>query len=530
MARERTVWLVTVSAHDGVSDVTLYYSDAGYVSKPSDTPANTYFAPLLEDPGSLSRTIFAGGTTQGRVEVGYGAVVLSNMDGALDALKDYGYGRSITIQSITARDPETEPLTSAVTRFVGVVSHPEADFEQLRFIIRDQLGLLDTTLQGSEFDGTSTGPTGIEGNANVAGNVKPMAFGGALRNISPVLVNSAKEVFGWNFDRAGSTKGSSAVSALRNGGASYSLSGTDHSSESALFGATVAGSTADTALGLSLLRTSGSVDSALTADVTVSTTVTSAAQVAAAILAEHGYTIDAASVSALDALNSAPVGLYFDSRVTVLDAAQQALESVGGYLIATAAGAFVVGRFEAPTGDAVKAIEEWEVLDDGSDRAQLVPTEDGTEGVPAYKLALSYSPNWTTQTTLKGSVTPDDVERWKRAALRVVVQDPAVQTQHPEAREVEVPTALVDVADATAEANRRLAFLKSATTRLRVPLAASRAVRDADGKTPLDIGDHVSLELSRFGFSTPGSFVLIGVEERFGDNVVTLDLVNSSAW
>lgn len=533
MSTLRTIWLIAVEAHTGVGLTTLYYSDAGYTSKPADTPANTYFPAVVDDPGSISRTIFAGGTTYGRVEVGYGAITLTN-NGDLDALKNYGYGRRVTVWSITAREPEAEPFTAAVVRFTGIVSHVEApDFDTLRLVIRDELGLLNVPLLKAQFAGTSTGPTGIEGNANVAGAFKPMAFGGTCRNITPVLVNYGKEVYGWRFDADGDPLPSSSVDALRTGGETYTLSGTDHADEAALFASAVTAATADTAIAVSLLRVSGSVFGLITADVTVVTGGDrSMAQVADAIAAARGFTIDAASVTALDALNAAPVAVYFDQQVTVLDAIQRVLDSGGGYLIATNTGTLKVGRFQAPSGTVRKAIVESEIIDDGSDALQLIPTDDDGTGIPVTKLTLSYSPNFTVQDAdgLTDSVNQDDRVKWSTDALRVVVEEASVLTKHPEAREEELATLFQDESDATTEATRRLTFLSSELTRFRVPLEAADAVWDSDGETPLDIGDYVTLELSRFGLETAGDFVVIGVEDSFAANTVVLDIVNSSAW
>lgn len=719
-AGTRTIWLVTVEAHDGGSpgEVSLYYSDSGYTSRPSDTPANTWFDGRVISPGSISRSIFAGGTTFGRIDVGYGAIRLGNADGALDALRSYGWGRRVTVRSITARLPEREAFSAAVVRFAGVVSHVEADFDEIRLILRDELGRLDVPLQESEFAGTSTGATGIEGNGNIEGQLKPMAWGGALRNITPALVNASKECRGWRFDKSGAVLPSASVDALRNGGAPYTLSGTDHADRATLFAASVPAAEADTSLAESLLRTSGSITAQITADVTVAPQVTnlltysaaldnaawsktragvtadaaaapdgttaadrivedataaathelaqaatiaagaavvasvylaadtrtrarvtvsgasgslyvdadlaagtvssatatgsysgataeieaagdfwrvsvlgttatdtsvslvinladsggavsydgdgvsglyawgamlsagtavaayiattsatvtlrpaaSAARIAEAVLAEHGFTIDPESVLALDAANAAPCGLYVDGPGTVLEAAQRALESIGGYLIATNTGAFKVGRFEAPAGPVRKAITD--PLDDGPARLDLVPTDDGNTGRPAYKVVLNYALNFTPQDAdaLTGSVSADDREKWRALAQKVTAEDLSVRDKHPEARVIEIDTLLETEAAATAEAARRLAFLKSDLTRFRLPLPARLAVWDSDGATPLDIGDRVTVALDRFGLEAATDFVVIGVDEDFEGNVVTLDIVNSSAW
>jgi hypothetical protein len=723
MSGLRTIWLVEITAHDGTGEITLRYSDAGYTSKPSDTPANAYYEARVADPGSITRSIFANGTTFGDVSVGYGQITLENADGGLDALRGYGYGRTVKVYSITALQPTRQPLSAAVLRFEGIVSHREADFDEIRLVLRDALGLLAVPLQEDSFDGSSTGITGIEGNANIEGLIKPMSFGAGLRNIAPVLVNASKEVYGWNFDRLGATKVSAGLTALRNGGATYTLSGTDLADEAALFAASVPSAQADTALAESLLRVNGSVTAQLTADLDVApdvenllayseqidnaawiksaatvsanaatapdgnvtadkivesattdlhgvyrtlskaasakayvgsiyleaaerswafiwiygtssgnravawinlatgavsavasvgaftgttaevedlgsgryrlivrtTTDTStgltflvasdisaggtsylgdgasgiyawgamlhegteakpyirteaaavtlrceatAARVAAAILAEHGYAIDPASLLALDAAATDLVGLYLPDPITVLDAAALALESVGGYLIADQSGAYKVGRFQQPAGTVRKAITADLILDDSDIALELIPVGDSGVEIPVYKLTLGYSPNWTPQDAdgLAGSVSQDDRTTWAAERLAVSVSDTAVQTKHPEALERDISTALVAEAAASAEATRRLTFWKSELTRFRVPLAASQSVYDSDGATPLDIGDRVTLDLGRYGFTTATDFLIIGIDQRFGADEVILDLINSSAW
>ena len=103
-------------------------------------------------------------------------------------------------------------------------------------------------------------------------------------------------------------------------------------------------------------------------------------------------------------------------------------------------------------------------------------------------------------------------------------------TKHPQAPETEVTTRLDVKAEAVAEGARRLAFLGSDKLRFRLPLTASRAVRDADRSTPLDIGDRVTFELDRFGLSAGEDFVVIGKDENFAANLVVLDILRSDLW
>jgi len=258
-----------------------------------------------------------------------------------------------------------------------------------------------------------------------------------------------------------------------------------------------------------------------------------AARVAEAILGEHGYTIEADSLLKLDAAIPALVGLYFDRPVTILQAAQSALESAGGYLIDGAApGTYRVGRFKAPTGTVRKAITEDLILDESDIALELVPIGDDGAGIPAYKLTIGYSPNWFPQDgdALTGS-SQADRQKWSAPGLFTdPATDVSVQTKHPEARQEVIETALSVEADAIAEQTRRLLFLKSELTRFKVPLTAAQAVWDSDGATPLAIGDRVTLQMARFGLGSAVDFVVIGTDQRFADDEVVLDLITSSGW
>lgn len=736
MAGARTIWLVEVDAYvDGVGLTTLRYSDEGYQTLPDDSPADTAYPARVIDPGTVTRTIFAGGTTFGRVEVGYGRIVLSNADGGLDALRTYGFGRRVVVKSITTTRQRGVAYSEAVARFTGIVAHVEADFDVVQLVLRDELGQLEVPYMDARFAGSSASTTGIEGNGNIQGQIKPAALGGLLRNISPYLVNASEEVYAWSHRPDGTTAPSASLAALRNGGGTYTLSGIDREDEAALFAASVPLGEADTALASSLLRLNGSVTAGLTADVHVSAAFTNlfeasediagtadsidggmqrrsatltagqhpapdgvgtmdllapaggsaehgmrarrgsiaagtgyrvfaavfvkalggryvqwraradttgkggritvdladgsivastglnsgivvsasvtgygdgvyrlelladalsdssglpgiaellvldgslatthadmsqtvyvwgcqlhtdasailpyirstgtaatlrchatAGRVAEAVLAAHGFLLEPASVLSLDRQVRHGVALYVTDESSVLDLAEQALGSVGAALVPTATGTFRAVRFEAPSGTPLKAIAEWEILDDGPDTIALLPTDDGpSPGVPFWRLTVLWGRNWTPQSEgeLVGSVSPDDRVAYAEQWRRVVVEDAAVRTRHPQAPETEIATALDTEADAAAEAVRRLDFLKSNKTRFRVPLHTTRAVRDADGTTPIDIGDHVTLAMSRFGFATPADFVVIGKDEALGNGVVFLDIVNSDHW
>ena len=75
----------------GATELTLYYSDSGFVTEPGDTPANQYFDPRLVEPITFSRTMFSSGRVGGFSRPGYGNLILSNGDGELDDFAGYSW-------------------------------------------------------------------------------------------------------------------------------------------------------------------------------------------------------------------------------------------------------------------------------------------------------------------------------------------------------------------------------------------------------------------------------------------------------
>lgn len=76
-----------------------YATGDGYITEPTDAPANTYYDARVRQPLLMSRTMFAPRTTRGRSTFGLGDLELLNGDGALDDLINYGFdGRLLTVR------------------------------------------------------------------------------------------------------------------------------------------------------------------------------------------------------------------------------------------------------------------------------------------------------------------------------------------------------------------------------------------------------------------------------------------------
>ena len=84
---------------DTSGEVSLYFSGEGFVTSPTDTPANTLFEPRLVEPISFSRSMFSSGKIGGFSVPGFGELILTNADGGLDDFATYAWdGRSVEVK------------------------------------------------------------------------------------------------------------------------------------------------------------------------------------------------------------------------------------------------------------------------------------------------------------------------------------------------------------------------------------------------------------------------------------------------
>ncbi len=175
--------------------VTLYFASQGYVTKPTDSPASTYYEGRIQQPANVSRTMFDGARTFGQSRIGFGELILVNIDGGLDYLIDYGLdGRAITIKLGTVTESDAGvPTWTTVLR--GTMEQPELGVERLTIRVRDRQFELLKPCQLHKYAGSNTLPAGLEG---VAGDLKdkpkPRLYGTGL-NIAPPCVNTSYQLF-----------------------------------------------------------------------------------------------------------------------------------------------------------------------------------------------------------------------------------------------------------------------------------------------------------------------------------------------
>ena len=450
-------YLIDIDAHDGTSVVTLRVSTCGYVTSPTDTPANAIYIGCVSDPGTFEASLFGAGRTMGQSEVGYGDITLINADGALNAWIGYSFnGRRFVVRRIAS---QFSIYSTAEIVMTGTLQALDADDARtsLRLRIYDRRLVLDKPLQTVRYAGTTTsgGPT-AEGNVDLKDSVKPLVFGKAW-NVPATKVNPFDLIYQVNDGPVSSI-------VAYDGGAPLDPAA-DYASIAALQGAAITPGTFATCKTLGLFRLGWQPEFDVTADVTEGATLAERypAAIVARILAKMGLTpADYGSVSfaAMDVSAPMECGIYIDDERTALAVASDILGSVGGAMFPDEFGVFQVGRVIAPASPAI-AITENNVLRGGDGGSVTIVTNPDTDGgVPAWRIVVQYRHVWRVQenSQLAGCVS-EDMRTFVGTEWRdEVAENAAIKVRNLLSPEITIQTALSSQANAQSEASRHLAL------------------------------------------------------------------------
>jgi hypothetical protein len=192
---EPRLFLVELKVHDGSSESTHYFSTLGFTTTASESPASQHFKQRVLQPIVAARNIFRdGGATMGEAKATEGQLILANGDGALDSVFAAGGidGRSITVRQGV---PGAAYPAGFTTVFRGTMQGtPDLTSERVVINAKGREEELSIPLQTTLYDGDNALPDGLEGVEDLKGKPKPILYGTA-RNISPVCVNTAKQIY-----------------------------------------------------------------------------------------------------------------------------------------------------------------------------------------------------------------------------------------------------------------------------------------------------------------------------------------------
>jgi hypothetical protein len=252
--------------------------------------------------------------------------------------------------------------------------------------------------------------------------------------------------------------------------------------------------------------------------------VGSASQVVQSVLNQAGITdIDQTSFADFHTFNPAPVGIYIDQDTTIIDIVSKIADSVGGGVISNTAGEFAAIWLEEPEAGEVDLTLR-DLLSEVSMQIFAGPTNDA-QGIPAWKVIVYWGKVWKTQSAgdLAALITDNDQVRkqflatqWRQAGAA----DATIKDQHLQAVTMSFETMLVNFADASAEAHRRLALYSTRRDRISFPVSFAQDHSIGD----VDLGDSVTVTMPRFGYDNGKNFRVIGRKDDFKTKIRTLNL------
>ena len=496
---------------------TLRYSTHGYVSGPTETPANTYWDNRIIQGGNFQRTMFQDQQTFGRTQLGFGELVLANFDGGLDALLDYIFGGRQIIIRLADVNPGVVPTWTTIID--GLIEQAELSWQQVRFRVRDKQLSIAKPLQQVRYGGTNALPAGLDGVAgDLKGRPKPLVYGQVFNAPAP-CVNTTRKIYQLHDGSA-----LQSVDAVYNRGVALTAGAAYSSQADMETTAPAAGQYRvwNSAAGC-FVRLADNTQGTLTFDATQGAAAANrtVGQLWSQVLQKAGVpvgSISAADITALDAAVAFPCGVFVtDARdVSAIEVVDQLVASVGAWYGVDAAGTFRMARVVLPNpANSVGTITAVNIIN-----IERVASRDAGAGMPAWKVKLGYQRIWETQTDLNTGVTEVRKEYLAQEYRRVEASDAAVLTANPTSPEIEINTLLVAEADAAAEAARRLDIYKARRDFYRVTVRLdSTALASA-----LDLGKTVTLQVARFGMNSGKAFVITGLQADLRQYLFTLTL------
>lgn len=477
--------------------ITLTFSDLGFTSKPSDTPANTYYDARVVPPRIERRIIDRdglGGLTSTNAEVR-----IINRDGELDLLP-----RAYALDGRAARLYLGRPGDARASFgqvFSGVIRSVRVGEDAVRVLLSDGIARLVLPLNRNTYAGTG----GLEGGTDLKGKPKPKGWG-QFFNVSPPLVNAASLIYQVH---------DGAINDVPNvWDRQIPLTkGTDYASQTELettapsagnyrvwkaggffrLGSTPAGTV--TCNGLGDASGSGYVNK--TADIVNRVLVDQALLTAGEI--------DSASFTQLNVDAPAAVGVWRGAEVAfIADVVRDLLVGVGAFGGFSRLGKFNVGVISTPAGTPAASYTTVEIRS-----LEREPLPQSIEPI-VWRTRVGWQRNYTVQNDLAAGVTADR-RAFAAEVERLAIRDDAtIRSRRSLAREFGPVGMFANQADADTEAVRLLGLWGVERGIYNVPLPAAALARD--------IGEVVSLTYPRYGFDA-GVLVRVLSHEINGTNV-----------
>ncbi len=430
---------------------TLFLGDGAVLPLPHDDPdwPNQAIRQRLDGPPSYATGVAADLSTL-TGDVGAGQLRILNGDGALSYLPGCAIG---AVEVRRGRDGLWWRDWSPVMRGRGEVPQPSLSRQQARRItldLYDPRGALDDLVETRTYGGTNAGATGYDGTPEAGkGNGVPLCLG-APPNIPAIPVNAISRTWQWD---AGPADG---MTAFWDGGAAAGMSFVASSSGAGFDGVSLSATQYALDVPRGLIRLGGTLGNQVTFTArgrrdAGGAAITTAPQAIRWALGKRGTGSIGTTLAAW--ANAAPIGAWWPAAPSYREVIALLQRSAGGVAVPDALGAWQAVVIDVP-GTPVITLTEGQILDIGVDDPSLaVPTWQVTvKGRRNHQVLARSSQATSVRDTDRGSWL---AEEWRQA----VAASAATRARWPDARPVEIETALTAQSDMEALAARLLAVL-----------------------------------------------------------------------
>ncbi|WPZ36266.1 hypothetical protein T8K17_08960 [Thalassobaculum sp. OXR-137] len=492
LARRR--YLVILEPYDPAVEgiVPQYFSDDGFVTLPTDTPADTYFDPRLLTALNFERQLFTDGRLSGRSVPGAGTLQLNNADGALDPITAMAFdGRRVRV----LLGGEGFLYTQFETIFDGTADGIEFDDIAVTVRLRDLQSRFEAGVDRGIYGGTG----GLVGRVGLKDREKPLTFGRVF-HVPAILVDPASLTYQVHDGPIED------VDAVFDSGLALTKAA----------GVPIAGQySVEAATGTFRLGASaaGTVTAHVRGDKTGGVYVDTVAGIMERLVTTRASTqapiaLDMAGFAAFAGICSYQVGLWIREGRSMGEVLDALADSVGAHFGFDRAGRMTIGRVEVPAATPVARFDVSNVLD----------LERLAVARPVWRQSVEYRRYWQPldAASVAGAVG-DEARADLAEPVRVeAAADPAIRTLHPLSEEAVVTTLLTEAASASAEASRLLSLFGSGRVAFRVVLKTEPFA--------LELGQTVRLTYPRHGLTAGRNLVIVGMVEDSAVNEITLDL------
>jgi hypothetical protein len=470
---------VDVKLAAGGSIVTRYLSNRGYVTSPTDTPANTVYKPVLNGGVKFSQAI----SLDGNATLSFGDLELSNLTGELDTwIDDYWVNRSIRIYI----GDQSWPRADFQLIFAGVVMNVDSKKrDTFNIQLSDVLQRLNFTVTESKLGGTTTN----------ADQTIPLCFG-ECHNVEPLLVDPALHEY--QVHGAGDIE---RIIEVRDNGVPVAFTPFLATGKFRLVNHPV-----------------GQITASVQGDKSAGVYSNNIAEIFKRLVKNFGSAtnrltdadLDLASLSAFTSAHTQPVGVYIKDRENLLDICNQLARSVGARVVASPTGLVSLVQISLPQSSSGTSVTS----------ANMVDRSLEISGLPKVvaSLKLGYAKNWTVQENLATGILEEHRKLFAQEWLTVTRTDSTTASNYNLFVDPDMDESFLLVgADASDEALRRLNIFNVQRKMFRFKGYAELLTEE--------LGDPITLTHSRFGLSSGVTGQILAITKDWITQRVDLEVL-----